>query len=304
MAVRNGEPFLRTAMESILSQTYPYFRFLVVDDASTDHTRAIVRSYGHPSVELLELERNVGQTAALNMGLRHARTPWIARMDADDFSAPTRLTEQMEAFAQDADLSCVGTGIWEFSESPDNPKAVVFRPEHYDQIKRAALLGSGMIHGSVVVRRQALLDIGGYDERYRYASDRDLFIRLFARHKARNIPKALLGVRRHEDQDSFSLSAATEYVDLFGRLLAQKGFNPEERAVLRESLAYSHLFRAGCFFEKDKVLEAWKDSARALQVSPGFFLRSQAGRWIKRILRAPERSGRGDKRLGVQRERN
>ena len=201
MAVRNGELFLRTAIGSILKQTYPHFHFLIVDDASTDQTREVVRSYQDPRVELLSLERNVGQTAALNIGLRHATSPWIARMDADDFSAPTRLAEQMALLEEDRSLQCVGTGIWEFLEDPTEKIAVVFRPEGYEQIRRASLLGSGMIHGSILVGRAALLEIGGYDERYRYASDRDLFVRLFSRYKARNIPKLLLGVRRHENQE-------------------------------------------------------------------------------------------------------
>lgn len=302
MAVRNGERFLPTAVESILGQSYPHFRFLIVDDASTDGTRARVRSYRHPSIELLELERNVGQTAALNVGLRHARTPWIARMDADDFSAPTRLAEQMEALRQEPGLSCVGTGIWEFSEKPENRIAVVFRPERYDQIKRAALLGSGMIHGSIVVGRRALLDIGGYDERYRYASDRDLFVRLFARTKARNIPKLLLGVRRHENQDSFSLEAATEYVELFSRLLVQETFSPTEKTVLRQSLAYSHLFRSDCHRKKGHRMEGWKETGRAFQVSPSFFLQKATSNLVRRITPPAWRvRWEGEKELGVRR---
>lgn len=302
MAVHNGERFLPTAMKSILEQTYPHFRFLIVDDASTDGTRAIIRSYSHPSVELLALERNVGQTAALNIGLRRAGTPWIARMDADDFSAPTRLAEQMETLERDPSLRCVGTGIWEFSRDPMERIAVVFRPEDYEQIRRAALLGSGMIHGSILVSRQALLDIGGYDERYRYASDRDLFVRLFARYKARNIPKLLLGVRRHESQDSFSLAAATEYVDLFSRLLAREGFEPSERAVLQQSLTYSHLFRSDCYRKKGNPWEGWKDTGRAFRVSPAFFLRTGAGSLVKRFAPVSLRERWMDKQLGIRRD--
>lgn len=303
MAVRNGERFLRTAVDSILAQTYPHFHFLVVDDASTDGTRAILRSYRHPAIELLGLGRHVGQTAALNIGLRHARSPWIARMDADDFSAPDRLAEQMQALRRDGSLKCVGTGIWEFSEKPEEKRAVVFRPEEHEQIRRAALLGSGMIHGSILVSRQALLEVGGYDERYRYASDRDLFVRLFSRVRARNIPKLLLGIRRHEGQDSFSLAAATEYVDLFSRLLSQEGFSPAEKAVLRQSLAYSHFFRSDCHRKKGHLLEAWKERAQAFRVSPAFFLRAGTGRLIKRITPASLRAHwAGDKQLGVRRE--
>ena len=97
MTVHNGGPYLRTAIHSVLAQTYRDFRFLIVDDASSDDTRDIIRSYDDPRVELMVLPQNVGQTAALNLGLRHAASPWIARMDADDYAAPSRLEEQLGA---------------------------------------------------------------------------------------------------------------------------------------------------------------------------------------------------------------
>jgi len=65
MAVRNGEPFLNLAIDSILRQTYRDFRFLIIDDASTDRTRELVRSYSDERMEMVCLEENVGQTAAL-----------------------------------------------------------------------------------------------------------------------------------------------------------------------------------------------------------------------------------------------
>ena len=95
MAVYNGERFLRTAVDSILNQTHSDFRFLVVDDASTDSTPELLRRIRDPRLEVFRLDQNVGQTAALNIGLRRAATPYIARMDADDYSAPHRLERQM-----------------------------------------------------------------------------------------------------------------------------------------------------------------------------------------------------------------
>src|SRR3989338_10031399 len=109
MAVQNGGPYLRTAIESILHQTYRDFCFLIVDDGSTDDSREIVRSYDDRRIELLCLEHNVGQTAALNKGLRHAPTPWIARMDADDYSARTRLEVQIKSLEGEPLLACLGT---------------------------------------------------------------------------------------------------------------------------------------------------------------------------------------------------
>ena len=171
MTVYNGSPYLRTAIESILQQTYRDFRFLIIDDGSTDDTRDIVWSYDDERIELLCLSRNLGQTAALNIGVRHISTPWIARMDADDYSAPTRLEEQMRVLEADHSLGCLGTFAWWFRDDPKTIGAIHTKPERHADIKRALLVGSPIIHGSIMVSRTALLDVGGYNERYRYSAD-------------------------------------------------------------------------------------------------------------------------------------
>ena len=299
MAVYNGSAFLRPAMESILNQTYRQFCFLIVDDASTDDTRQIVCSYADSRIELLCLDRNVGQTAALNIGVRHASTPWIARMDADDYSAPVRLEEQMRALAEDPGLSSVGTGIWEFRDDPRVIEVVKVRPQHHAGIRRAALHGSGMIHGSIIISRGALLDIGGYNERYRSAADRDMFIRLLSKYRAMNIPKPLVGLRRHPNQDSFSGRAADEYVDIFARLLSEDGYSADEVTVLRRSLAYSYVFRASCFRVKGQYGEWGKDLARAFRLSPRTCVRSFLGTLGSYVLPRSVRASLGGEFLKV-----
>ena len=180
MAVRNGEPFLSTAIESILRQTYEHFIFLIIDDASTDHTREIVGSYqeNDKRIELLCLAKNVGQTAALSIGVRHLSTPWIARMDADDYSAPTRLEEQMRLLDRDSSVGCVGTFAWVFRDDPAAAESIITRPEFHSDIKRALVWDAPIIHGSIVVSRNAFLEAGGYNDRFRYTADLDLYDRL------------------------------------------------------------------------------------------------------------------------------
>ena len=266
MATYNDAGYLPTAMESILGQSYKDFRFLIMDDCSTDRTSELLGAYARkdPRVEVVRLERNAGQTAALNIGLRHAATPWIARMDADDYSAPDRLERQMKALAETPDVACLGTAVWEFREDPAQRDNVVQRPPEHGAIRRAALLGAGMIHGTIVVRREDLIACGAYDERYRYASDREMFIRLFQKVKGRNLAEPLMGLRRHPGQDSYSLRAADEYIDIYLRLLAENGFPAEERRVLRDSLAYSYVFRARCNQAKGRWGHWMTDVARAL----------------------------------------
>lgn len=267
MAVRNGEAYLRTAIRSILAQTCQAFRFLIVDDASTDTTREIARSYPDARIELLCLPRNVGQTAALNAGLRHAASPWIARMDADDYAAPERLAQQLRAVDEDPMLDCVGTCAWLFRDDPRVVDGVIEKPLQDAAIKRQLLRAVPLIHGSLLMRRNAVLEVGGYDERYRYSADWDLYHRWLPRSRAMNLPQRLIGIRRHPQQDSYSRRAVDENLEIFSRLLATPRGTRRERAMVRESLAYTYMMRARLGFREGKLKEMLGDVGSALRGS-------------------------------------
>ncbi|OGX45677.1 MAG: hypothetical protein A3I71_04345 [Omnitrophica WOR_2 bacterium RIFCSPLOWO2_02_FULL_63_16] len=268
MTVHNGEPYLRTAIDSVLAQTYPAFRLLIIDDASRDDTQDIIRSYDDPRIECVILERNVGQTAALNLGLRRAASPWLARMDADDYSAPERLETQMDLVAREASLGCIGTFAWAFRQNPQVVDGVIEKPLTDDDIRRHFWRVIPLIHGSLIMRRELMLSAGGYDERYRYAADWDLYHRLLARCRAANVPKPLLGIRRHPDQNSFLKASMDETIHIFSRALAVHGCARRERAALRAGLSYLYVNRARCDRVEGQLGELLRDVGCALRWSP------------------------------------
>lgn len=276
MAVRNGEPYLTAAIESILNQTYKDFHFLIIDDASEDHTRDVTKSYNDPRIELICLPRNVGQTTALNIGLRHVSSPWIARMDADDFSEPTRLQEQMKVIESDPSLCCVGTCAWIFREDPKIVDSFMMKPEHDIDIKKNMLREPSMIHGSLLINREALLDVGGYNEKYRVSADLDLYDRLLtSSRKARNIPKPLLGIRRHDKQETKALNAINEGIDIFQGRLLKETYSPADKKILRSALAFFYLLRVRYRIKKSQFgLGMVRDAGCAFWTSPYSFLRS------------------------------
>ena len=273
MTVYNGSDYLQTAMDSILRQTYRDFCFLIVDDASTDDSRDIIKSYDDDRIQLICLEKNIGQTAALNYGLRQAVSPWIARMDADDYSAPTRLEEQMRTLDADSSLSCVGTHVWIFYDDPEIADSVIATPIHHTEITNLLLKGTPIIHGSIVVSREAILDVGAFDERYKLTADVDMYDRLLTKYRAANIPKSLVGVRRHENQISHSRLVFDESIAICCRRLSETGYSKQEAKITKGNLARSYLFRARILGGQYKFFELSKDIARALRVSPNTFLR-------------------------------
>jgi glycosyltransferase involved in cell wall biosynthesis len=272
MAVHNGVPYLHTAIDSILRQTYQDFRFLIVDDASTDTTRDIVRSYEDSRIDLLCLERNLGQTGALNAGLKQISTPWIARMDADDFSAPSRLQEQMELLDSDPSLRCVGTHAWTFKDDPAVIEGVITKPSDDTEIQQELLRGSPIIHGSIVVSREALVEIGAYNERYRFANDVELYDRLLAKHRSANIPNQLLGIRRHEEQGSRTKASFDEVIEIFENRLLHQSYSRSEATVVRSTLSRFHVVRARFSLIERNCPEVARDLIKAFRASPVRFL--------------------------------
>jgi len=120
MAVFNGERYLRQAIDSILWQTMGDFEFIIIDDGSTDQSRAIVASYTDARIRVVENERNLGLATSLNKGIDLACGRFIARMDCDDVSYPERLARQLAALQKDPalDLVAVRTLIIDDEDRP------------------------------------------------------------------------------------------------------------------------------------------------------------------------------------------
>ena len=93
MPAYNAERYIADAIRSVLEQTFTDFELLIVNDGSTDDTAKVIASFKDPRVMLLS-QQNKGVSAALNLGLSHARAPYVARFDADDICYPDRLKIQ------------------------------------------------------------------------------------------------------------------------------------------------------------------------------------------------------------------
>lgn len=114
LPVHNAEGFLAEAIESVLLQSYKNFELIVVDDSSTDKSFAIATYYKnrYPNlITLLKSKRHLNKEgeASSNIGLNHARGKYIARMDADDISCPTRIEKQVEFLETHPDIFLVGS---------------------------------------------------------------------------------------------------------------------------------------------------------------------------------------------------
>ncbi|MGC8803914.1 MAG: glycosyltransferase, partial [Bacteroidales bacterium] len=200
MSVYNASPYLRESIESILSQTYPHFEFLIINDASTDNSSQIIKSYTDNRICLIENIHNLGLNESLNKGLRQARGQYIARMDADDIALPQRLERQVNFLENNPDYGLVGSYMQLLSS-----KQLVKVPTSDEAIRTVMLFHNPFVHPSVMIRK-AVLDRYHlwYDETLLAAEDEDLWFRIAQHCKVANLPEVLLLYRIHSQQVSIA----------------------------------------------------------------------------------------------------
>ena len=198
MAVYNGGKYVKQSVESVLTQDMTDLEFVIVDDNSTDDTRAIVEAFGDARVRMVRNERNMGQTRSLNRALSMATAPLVARIDADDAYLPGKLSRQL-AF-MDSHPEVVVCGTWaEKIDAEGQVFGLYAPPIDRNDIRFAILHGVPLCHVSVMMRRELVLAHGGYDGQFPYAADFDLWSRLFRCGMVlANIPDVLMQYRQFE----------------------------------------------------------------------------------------------------------
>lgn len=217
MSVYNGSQYLREAIDSILNQTFANFEFIVIDDCSTDNSWEILNGYATQDsrIVLLKNEENIGLTKSLNKGIRVAKGEYIARQDADDVSLPCRFEKQLAVLEQDSDVALVscdvemihsdGTYICILKQACE-PELVAWHLLFYNHIAG---------HSQVVFKKDLAIELGSYNEDYRYSQDYELWCRLIKVSKFVIVPEPLLRQRRHKqsisnikfnEQHSFALA--------------------------------------------------------------------------------------------------
>jgi glycosyltransferase involved in cell wall biosynthesis len=199
MPAYNARRYVREAVDSILTQTLGDFECIVIDDGSSDDTLAIVNALAarDPRIRVLN-GPNAGVSASLNKGLALARGQFIARMDADDISLPTRFEKQARFLQERPNYVLVGSRCMLIDPDgfPICEKTDIV--DDHEEIDSLLLRMSWpLVHPAVMMRTDALRKVGGYDTRYRTNQDHDLFLRLAEVGRLANLPEVLLNYRQH-----------------------------------------------------------------------------------------------------------
>ena len=179
MTVFNAEAYLAASIESIQQQTFKDWEFIIVDDASTDHSLLIAESYaGKDSrIKIIRNAVNKGQTRCLNQGFALAHGGWIARQDADDISHPERFEKQWQRIQQEPALALLGTcGV--MIDHADKVVGLLDVPLTHELIVWSAAIQNPFLHTSAMFRTEIVRSLCGYDEHYQIVQDYDLWTRI------------------------------------------------------------------------------------------------------------------------------
>ena len=231
MSVYNGAQTVGPAIESILSQTFSDFEFIIINDGSTDESAEIIESYAKKDARIMVIsQQNEGLTRALNRGIESCRTPLIARADADDHSLPERLAKQVAFMNENPDVVLLGSGAHLLNAGGERYQSVR-APTDDQSIQKAMRKRNIFFHSAVIMRSDALQRVGGYDQDFVRSQDYDLWLRLLEEGRGANLEEALIElnqgpsrVSRKQARKQVTASIKAKWKNRKGRVL--KGTPP------------------------------------------------------------------------------
>jgi len=203
--VYNGERTIRQTIESVLSQTFTDFEIIVINDGSKDTTLEIVSSIQDSRLQVFSYP-NAGQAASRNKGFSHATGKFIAFLDADDLWTTDKLEAQLQALQDNPQAAVAYSWSDCIDESGQFLRQASHRTENGD-VYAKLLLTDFLDNGSnPLIRRQALTEVGSFDESLPPAEDWDMWLRLAARYHFVAVPSPQVLYRQSTSSESSNVA--------------------------------------------------------------------------------------------------
>ena len=207
LSVYNDDENIKKSIDSILSQSYKNIELLVIDDGSTDKTYEILNGIKDSRLKIFRNKDNLGLTKCLNILIKKSQGQILARQDSDDISLPTRLEVQYNTLHKFELDACTTRAFIK------NTKKSIPRFSYLLPVNFVIKYKNPFIHGTLMVRKNAVLNVGMYDENIKYAQDYKLFIELLKKkYKIKilkdklyvlNMENNISSLKKEEQQDFF-----------------------------------------------------------------------------------------------------
>ena len=194
MAVYNAEFKLSNTIQSIKNQSLKDFECIIVDDGSEDRTLEYLNQLDDNRFKVIRSSHQ-GLTKSLNLGLRKCSSEYVARIDADDQSSSDRIKKQSEYLDKYKDIVAVGSSVQILNNKNSIIREVNYPTSHHKLKKMYTKKMNSLPHSSLMLRKDKLIELGGYREIFKKAQDYDLVLRLTEIGKIGSIKKPLCQLR-------------------------------------------------------------------------------------------------------------
>jgi glycosyltransferase involved in cell wall biosynthesis len=228
MPAYNSHRFIEDSIQSILGQTFQDFELIIVDDGSTDPTLEIAQRYAKcdSRVSIIQSDHG-GISQAINRGIEHAKSDWIAIMHADDIALPQRFEKQHTAAKRNPQVIAWGTYAYHINElgkilglSEVGPTTA---DEFYIRCQKGEIIQ--LIHPTMLMRKEAVMKVGGYNSLFDGSEELELLCRLGALGPILSIAEPLLLYRIHSSsvtmQRFFHMRAFSRFIRACQRARAE-----------------------------------------------------------------------------------
>jgi len=247
------------AIQSVLNQSYQEFEIIVVDDASTDNTGEVIKSFRDSRIRYIRQNMNHGAPTARNLGAKVARGEYLAFLDSDDVWYTELLRNQLNALSGlSPDVGFVYCGMVRKEGENISVMGPGVLGETFDDLLTRA---NGICTSSLVIRRVAFQAVNGFDVELASFQDFGLLLRLMSKYRNATVDDVLLEYRVGDDSISLDMTAKAE-----GLRRIIKCYRND---ILRLRLMHQYLFRVGQYRVLSGRLRAgWLYWIRALQHKP------------------------------------
>ena len=219
MPTYNSGPFIGSAIESIIDQSFSNWELIVVDDGSTDSTNEVLRRISDPRIRIVRLSHNHGRGYARNIAVTEATGNVIAVCDSDDVSLPERFARQVAFLTEHPSIDVVATQVLYFREGRE-PRVRFLAPQKPEEIQRRFDRGQMAVpNQSAMIRRSCFDRFGLYAEECRRAQDMEFFLRIRNECEFYTLPDFLV-LYRHEDGIAYWKWAQIKHYERYARYRA------------------------------------------------------------------------------------
>ncbi len=196
MPLYNTEKYVGKAIQSLLLQSYTDFELIVVNDASTDDSLKVVKSFKDTRIKIITNDQNQGIVFSRNRGLNEAVGKFIAPFDSDDVAMPHKFRKQIDFLKMNADFGMVGSWTRMIDEEDSILKNKWRLPAPSKRIPAILLFRNYFVQSTIVIRREAIPD-AGYQSGFDIVEDYIMWIDIARKFKVWNYPEYLVHYRIH-----------------------------------------------------------------------------------------------------------